>query len=224
MRRTFQDELRDLHIQFYQMGLCVREAVQKSVYSYVNREAEAAKEVIDQDAEINEMEIALETSCIELIALQQPVSSDLRQIIAVMKASADLERIGDHAVSISKAAIRVIEEEKQIEIEQLLEIVGNQVILMLQGVLEAYSRTEEKRAIDIALKDSEIDRLTNQIHVLVRTEMENDPQMSLVASSNMMVAGYLERIGDYVTNLSEWIVYAATGEMTDLNSHMSDRK
>lgn len=224
MRRTFQDELRDLHIQFYQMGLCVREAVQKSVYSYVNREAEAAKEVIGQDAEINEMEIALETSCIELIALQQPVSSDLRQIIAVMKASADLERIGDHAVSISKAAIRVIEEEKQIEIEQLLEIVGNQVILMLQGVLEAYSRTEEKRAIDIALKDSEIDRLTNQIHVLVRTEMENDPQMSLVASSNMMVAGYLERIGDYVTNLSEWIVYAATGEMTDLNSHMSDRK
>src|SRR5690625_2353038 len=118
MRRTFQDELEELHIRFYKMGQMVHEAVHQSVQAFSEQDEELATKGIANDAKINELEETLEKECIELIALQQPVSSDLRKIITVMKASADLERMGDHAVSISKATVRTVGQPKQPEVQE----------------------------------------------------------------------------------------------------------
>jgi len=105
MRRAYDEELEKLHRQFFQMGNRVNEAIYKSIKAFANHDKELAKQVIDEDIKINEMEHQLEHDCIELIALQQPVTADLRKIITVMKACADLERMGDHAVSISKSTL-----------------------------------------------------------------------------------------------------------------------
>ena len=103
LRTQFEEELLNLHNQFYEMGMMVSSAVHKSVKAYINHDKKLAQEVIDRDIEINDMEVKLEKKSFEMIALQQPVTTDLRMIITVMKASSDLERMADHAVSIAKS-------------------------------------------------------------------------------------------------------------------------
>src|SRR5699024_7477391 len=100
MRKPFLEELEELHIQFYHMGLKVHEAVQEAVRAFLTEDLEAAKKVVSNDKEINQREQEIERFSIELIALQQPISSDLRKNVTVMKASVELERIGDHAGSL----------------------------------------------------------------------------------------------------------------------------
>lgn len=117
MRRVFEEELNDLHVHFFEMGKMVNEAIYKSVKAFVNHDKELAQEVINQDVEINKHEVDLEKQCFEMIALQQPVTTDLRKIVTVMKACADLERMGDHAVSIAKSTIRVKGNKRIYEVE-----------------------------------------------------------------------------------------------------------
>jgi len=107
LRTQFEEELLNLHNQFYEMGMLVSSAIHKSVRAYVRHDKAIAQEVIENDLAINNMEVRLEKKSFEMIALQQPVTTDLRMIITVMKASSDLERMGDHAVSIAKSTIRV---------------------------------------------------------------------------------------------------------------------
>ena len=101
MRRLFEDELNELHVRFSEMGMMVNEAIYKSVKAFINHDKQLAREVIADDHKINERETDLERKSFELIALQQPVSTDLRVIVTIMKASSDLERMGDHDVSIA---------------------------------------------------------------------------------------------------------------------------
>ncbi len=117
MRRLFVDELNDLHVRFSEMGMMVNEAIYKSVKAFINHDKALAREVIHEDKHINEREVDLEKRSFELIALQQPVTTDLRVIVTVMKASSDLERMGDHAVSIAKSTIRVKGETRVPQIE-----------------------------------------------------------------------------------------------------------
>ncbi len=118
MRRLFSDELNDLHVRFSEMGMMANEAIFKSVRAFVNHDKDAARAVIADDKHINKREVDLENRSFELIALQQPVTTDLRIIVTVMKASSDLERMGDHAVSIAKSTIRVKGETRVPEIER----------------------------------------------------------------------------------------------------------
>lgn len=107
LRTQFEEELLNLHNQFYEMGMMVSSAVHKSVRAYIKHDKILAQEVIENDININNMETRLEKKSFEMIALQQPVTTDLRMIITVMKASSDLERMADHAVSVAKSTIRV---------------------------------------------------------------------------------------------------------------------
>ena len=106
LRTQFEEELLNLHNQFYEMGMMVSSAVHKSVRAYIKHDKILAQEVIENDININNMETRLEKKSFEMIALQQPVTTDLRMIITVMKASSDLERMADHAVSVAKSTIR----------------------------------------------------------------------------------------------------------------------
>ena len=117
MRRVFEEELESLHAHFLKMGVLVNAAIHKSIDAFVTHDKELAQQVIDEDAAINKLENDLEIECFELIALQQPVTTDLRKIVTVMKTSADLERIGDHAVSIAKSTIKVKGKKHDADIE-----------------------------------------------------------------------------------------------------------
>lgn len=219
MRRVFEEELNDLHIHFFQMGKAVNEAIYKSVKAFVNHDKALAKEVIAGDVAINKDEADLETRCFELIALQQPVTTDLRKIVTIMKASSDLERMGDHAVSIAKSTIRVKGNKRDYEIEAQIAEMSEKVKVMVQDVLQAYVVSDAKLAKKVALKDVEVDNDFKKIYKACIDQMKSDPEIVLGATDYMLIAGFIERIGDYVTNISEWIIYLDTGKMAELNTH-----
>jgi phosphate transport system protein len=152
MRRLFVDELNDLHVRFSEMGMMVNEAIYKSVKAFINHDKALAREVIHEDKHINEREVDLEKRSFELIALQQPVTTDLRVIVTVMKASSDLERMGDHAVSIAKSTIRVKGETRVPQIEEDIAGMAEAVKEMVEQVLDAYVKEDSARARKIALE------------------------------------------------------------------------
>lgn len=219
LRTQFEEELLNLHNQFYEMGMMVSNAVHKSVKSYIKHDKELARSVIDHDIEINDMEVRLEKKSFEMIALQQPVTTDLRMIITVMKASSDLERMADHAVSIAKSTIRVKGETRIPEIEKQISDMSDYVKKMVDNVLIAYVKTNEKDARLIADMDTRINDYYSEIYHEAIKSMQENPATVISGSDYLSVAQYLERIGDYVTNICEWIVYLATGKITELNSN-----
>ncbi|AOA02738.1 MULTISPECIES: phosphate signaling complex protein PhoU [Carnobacterium] len=218
MRRVFEEELNDLHLRFSEMGMMVNEAIYKSVKAFINHDKELASEVIKSDQAINARELDLEKRSFEMIALQQPVTTDLRIIVTVMKASSDLERMADHAVSIAKSTIRVKGNKRIPEIEAEIAEMADKVKVMVEDVLEAYVKNDAKRAKKIAAMDSEVDIYFKKIYKNCIEEMKSNSEIVVGASDYMLVAGYLERIGDYVTNICEWIVYLSTGKVSELNS------
>lgn len=219
MRRAYDEELAMLHRQFSQMGKMVNEAIYKSIKAFANHDKKLAKQVIEEDTKINQLEHDIEQTCVELIALQQPVTADLRKIIMIMKASADLERMGDHAVSISKSTIRVKGNKRKEKIEKKISKAGEKIKSMGNEILDAFIAYDEELAYEIAIKDQEIDALTNEIKHDCIDEMKKDPELVLGATDYMLASTYIERIGDYVTNIAEWIVYFRTGEIQELNTH-----
>ncbi|MGX7173637.1 phosphate signaling complex protein PhoU [Enterococcus ratti] len=217
LRTQFEEELLNLHNQFYEMGMMVSSAVHKSVRAYIKHDKTLAQEVIENDIKINDMETRLEKKSFEMIALQQPVTTDLRMIITVMKASSDLERMADHAVSVAKSTIRVKGQTRIPEIEKEISDMSDYVKKMVDNVLVAYVKTDEKDARTIANMDQRVNDYFNRIYNATIKNMQSDPETVISGTDYLNVASYLERIGDYVTNICEWIVYLATGKITELN-------
>lgn len=219
LRSQFEEDLLNLHNQFYEMGMLVSKAIHRSVRAYVNHDKELAKQVIEHDEEINNLEIQLEKKSFEMIALQQPVTTDLRRIITVMKASSDLERMGDHAVSISKSTILVKGQTRIPEIEKEISDMSDSVKKMVDNVLVAYVKMDQKDAEMIAAMDERVNQHFRDIYDHTIEAMKANPDTVISGTDYLNVAQYLERIGDYVTNICEWIVYLATGKITELNSN-----
>ncbi|HFQ1242587.1 TPA: phosphate signaling complex protein PhoU, partial [Enterococcus faecium] len=212
----------NLHNQFYEMGMMVSSAVHKSVRAYIKHDKILAQEVIENDININNMETRLEKKSFEMIALQQPVTTDLRMIITVMKASSDLERMADHAVSVAKSTIRVKGQTRIPEIEKEISDMSDYVKKMVDNVLVAYVKTDEKDARTIANMDQRVNDYFNRIYNATIKNMQENPETVISGTDYLNVASYLERIGDYVTNICEWIVYLATGKITELNTNHNE--
>ncbi|MGL9785475.1 phosphate transport system regulatory protein PhoU [Enterococcus sp. DIV0837a] len=222
LRTQFEEELLNLHNQFYEMGMMVSSAVHKSVRAYIKHDKILAQEVIENDININNMETRLEKKSFEMIALQQPVTTDLRMIITVMKASSDLERMADHAVSVAKSTIRVKGQTRIPEIEKEISDMSDYVKKMVDNVLVAYVKTDEKDARTIANMDQRVNDYFNRIYNATIKNMQENPETVISGTDYLNVASYLERIGDYVTNICEWIVYLATGKITELNTNYNE--
>lgn len=224
LRSQFEEDLLNLHNQFYEMGMMVSKAIHKSVNSYIKHDKELAKEVIERDEQVNELEVELEKKSFEMIALQQPVTTDLRRIITVMKASSDLERMGDHAVSIAKSTIRVKGQVRIAEIEKEISEMSDYVKKMVDNVLIAYVKTDKKDAQMIAKMDERVNEYYETIYYNTIKAMQENPETVISGTDYLSVAQYLERIGDYVTNICEWIVYLATGKISELNTNRNEMK
>ncbi|MGO2082389.1 phosphate signaling complex protein PhoU [Vagococcus sp.] len=216
LRTQFEKDLKKLHDKFYVMGKDVSRAINKSVNSFIDHDKDLAKEVIAGDVSINQKEQDLEKKSFEMIALQQPVTTDLRSIVTIMKASSDLERMADHAVAIAKSTIRVKGNKRVLEIEKEISEMADEVTKMVDEVLVAYINTDEQRAIEIATSDRNINEYFKSIYRHSIEAMQENPDTVIVGADYLQVAGYLERIGDYVTNVCEWIVYLKTGKISEL--------
>lgn len=216
LRTQFEEELNKLHNQFYSMGTEVLAQLNKTVRAFVSHDRDLAKEVIEEDDLINEFETKLEKKSLEIIALQQPVSNDLRTVITVLKASSDIERIGDHASSIAKATIRMKGEERLPIVEEQINQMGKAVKRMVEDALNAYITADEAKAYEIAANDEIIDNYFRDIQALAVEEIRKTPDAVFAGKEYFQVLMYLERIGDYARNLCEWIVYLKTGKIIEL--------
>lgn len=222
LRTQFEEDLQSLHTQFSTMAQEVSDAVYKSVKAFIKHDKEIAYNVIENDVKINELEVQLEKKSLEMIALQQPVTTDLRIIITVMKASSDLERMGDHAVSIAKSTIRVKGNERILEVEEKISDMADAVKIMVDSVKDAYINGDLEQAKAIAQSDAKVNEYFNEIYDMCIKEMKENPETIVGGTDYLQVAGFLERIGDYVTNICEWIVYLKTGKILELNSNRDD--
>ena len=217
LRSQFEEDLTKLHDKFEKMGQDVNIAISKSVMAFIDHDKSLAKEVIAEDDKINAKEQDLEKKSFEMIALQQPVTLDLRKIVTIMKASSDLERMGDHAVSIAKSTIRVKGNKRVLEIENEISEMATHVMAMVSEVLVAYINTDSQKAIEIAISDKVTNEYFKSIYRHSIRAMQENPETVIVGADYLQVAGYLERIGDYVTNICEWIVYLTTGKIEELD-------
>lgn len=215
-RKIFEDRLQELHETLLKMGLLVEEAIFKSVHSLVEKDSKQALEVVENDPKINDYEIEIEKKCFELIATQQPVGTDLRKIGTMLKVVTDLERMADHAVSIAKITIRL---ENEIYLKPLIDIpqMAECVKEMVHEVLEAYISLDEDTAVEVSERDDIVDRYFSKIVLDLVEEMKQNQSQVRQASHLLLAAQHLERIGDYVTNICEWIVYLKTGSIVELN-------
>ncbi len=215
-RRSFDSELEHLHKTLVTMATLVEENIYHSVKSLVEKDDQLAKRVTEKDELINSLELEIEMGCFRIIALQQPVGSDLRKIATMLKISGDLERMGDYATSISKTTIRLKGEKyvkPLIDIPEMARIVKE----MVRDALNAYISGDEEEAIRIAQRDDEVDRFYTIIFDDLLAVMKHDTMNIHQGSHLLLVAQFLERVADHVTNICEWIVYMKTGEIRALN-------
>lgn len=215
-RATFHEELERLKELISEMAEMCQTALRKACDSLVERDPIKAKEVIEGDKVLDQMEHELEEKCMLLLALQQPMAVDLRVIGGTLKLITDLERIGDLAVVMCRASIRLTEVavlKPLVDIPQMFNIAGD----MLGKAILAF-RTGDRTSLDgIPEMDDTLDHLYNQIFRELLTYMMEDPQKISQGAQLLFVAKNLERIGDHVTNISEKLIYILTGERVNLN-------
>lgn len=217
LRSQFEDELEKLHNQFYAMGNEVLGQINKTVQAFISHDRELAKEVIEADAKINNFELKLEQKSLEIIALQQPVSTDLRTVITVLKATSDVERMGDHAASVAEATIRMKGEIRIKAVEEEIKKMGREVRHLVEAVLELYlNGGDVEKAYEIAAHDEIVNNYFVSIQALATEEIKKNPEAIMAGRDYFQVLNYLERIGDYAKNICEWVVYLHTGQITEL--------
>lgn len=214
-RAIFERHLHELQNNVLEMGKMVETAIYRSMDALKNRDLVLARQVIENDKLINKKRFEIEEKCIQLIATQQPMASDLRIIIAVLNIIVDLERIGDHAEGIAKIVIMIGDQpplKPLIDLPRMAEKTGS----MLRRMLEAFVNRDAVTAKKICNEDDEVDDLYNQIFRELLTFMAEDPKTITRATRLIWVAHNLERSADRVTNIGERTVYVVTGTIEEL--------
>lgn len=216
LRSQFEEDLEKLHNQFYAMGQEVLSQINRTVRAFVTHDRDLAKEVIEDYAEVNEYEVKLEKKSFEMIALQQPVSQDLRTVLTVLKAVSDVERMGDHAVAIAQATIRMKGEERIPAVEEEIKKMGREVKSVVEAALDLYLNGSVDDAYRVASMDEQINHYFETIRDLATEEIKKNPEAIVTGRDYFQVISYLERIGDYAKNICEWVVYFETGKIVEL--------
>ncbi|CAM3728160.1 phosphate signaling complex protein PhoU [Marinicrinis lubricantis] len=216
-RQLFDAHLNELREALIDMGKMVEQAIIDSVASLKNSNEELAKQVIDHDVKINQMEEKIDEIGTTLIATQQPVAKDLRRILIAFRMASDLERMGDLAVDISKATLRLNQQSLMkplVDIPRMAEIVQ----MMTNESIRSYVEENVDLAYKMARMDDEVDHLHSQILREMFGYMADNPQLINQAQLLSFVSRYLERMADHATNIGENVVYLVQGKRPDLNS------
>jgi len=211
IRQNFEQELEMVRQDLVRMGQVVRDSIKDAVTALAKRDKALAQQVMDGDDIIDAMQVDIEDRCIALIALQQPVATDLRILGTGLKITTDLERIGDHAFDIAKIVLLIGDEpliKPLVDIPRMAEMAQS----MLNDSLQAYLKLDIQLAGKVCHDDDMVDQLYNQVFRELLTYMLADPQKINQATQLIFVARYLERIADHSTNVAEWVIYLVTGE------------
>lgn len=216
-RETFDRQISHLEDEILLLGSMVEQSVMDSVSAFKSRDIETAHEIYEEDSVINEKRFAIENAILILIATQQPIARDLRQLAAMMEVITDLERMGDYAKGISKVTIKLNDFQVAIpmhDIEQMAEL----SVSMLHRALGAFINADQYEASRIPLEDDKVDDLYNQAYRKIIKTMISNPDTIDITNLLLWVIHNLERLADRVTNICERTVFVSTGELLEFDS------
>lgn len=206
----FRQEISSLKERLLKLAGMAEEAIHRAVQAFLSRDRELARRVIRGDKEINDLEEAIDSECVRLIALYQPVAADLREIMAADHIIAELERIGDLAVNIAEEALS-LEPPGGRDFHPEMGRLAEMVLAMVRQSLTAYVEHNPALAREVCRADNEVDELHRRLTQEVLKEMVADEVIGF-GEAQISVARHLERVGDHATNIAEQVVYAAEGE------------
>jgi phosphate transport system protein len=209
---VFDEELMRLKEKVLKIGAMVEEAIKNSVRALVERDSELARSVIAKDHQVNALDVEIDEEAIRLVALRQPKASDLRFITTAMKITTDLERMGDLAVNIAERALELNEEailKPYIDIPRMAEVARG----MTRDSLDAFVSRDERLAMDVIMRDDEVDDLKHEVLKELAFFMSQDPSTVSRAMKISFVAQYLERFADHATNIAEMVIYLVRGKI-----------
>lgn len=217
IRATFHRRLRGIQEDILAMGGMVEKAINRSILALKQRDLAMAHQIIADDLQINEKRFDIEEKCIQLIATQQPMASDLRIIICVLNIITELERIGDYAVGTAKIVV-MIGDEPPLKPLIDLPLMAEKTIEMLRRSLNAFIDRDAEAARKISAEDDVVDNLYSQVFRELLTYMAEDPKTITRATRLIWVAHNLERSADRVTNICERVVFVVTGKMEEIGA------
>jgi len=217
IRTVFHKRLREIQDDVLVMGGMATKAIQRSIEALKTRDLDLARQIIADDQNINHKRFEIEERCIELIATQQPMASDLRIILAVLNIIIEVERIGDYAEGIAKITVLIGDEPP---LKPLIDIprMAEQTVHMLKGSLDAFVSRDAEAAEKISAEDDLVDDLYDQVFRELLTFMMEDPKTITRATRLVWVAHNLERAADRATNICERVVFVVTGKMKEMGA------
>jgi phosphate transport system protein len=208
MQRHFEEQIDALKRDLLLMSGRTEAIIRKALEALMSRDTTLAEQVFADDTAIDRMEIDIEEACIQLLALQQPLASDLRLITSALKISNDLERVGDHAVNIAGCAKQLA---GKAPVKPLADLptLTEKSIGMLRDALDAFVRGDAEAARQLVRRDDEVDALNRQMFAELMRRMIADPQQVERSMTLVLVGRNLERIADLATNVAEEVVFIA---------------
>ena len=215
-RARFDQELREVEDNILRLGRLVDVAIDQSIQCLANRDMDLAHQMVENDANINDLRYKIEVECLTVTALHQPLAGDLRSLVAALIIVSELERMADHAAGIARIVLRMGDESL---LKPLIDMprMAQTCRQMLSKALKSYEESDVELARQVAAQDDEIDALYTQIFRELLSFMIEDPHTIGKALYLLFAAHNYERIGDRITNIAERVIFMASGEITELN-------
>ncbi|HKZ82544.1 MAG TPA: phosphate signaling complex protein PhoU [Anaerolineae bacterium] len=215
-RTALDRDLRAVQDDMLRLGSLIDSAIDRALQALANRDFNLARQIIADDAQVNDLRFQIEEACFVAIATQQPAARDLRVLVAAMNIVSDLERMADHAAGIAEIVLRMGDEPL---LKPLIDMprMAAEARDMLRHALDAYVRQDAELARSVAVRDDVIDGLYKQIFRELLSFMLEDPRTTTRALYLLFSAHNLERIGDHITNIAERVIFMASGIMKELN-------
>jgi len=210
MREYFDTELANLNNQLIGMGTLVESAIKNAVEIIANNSAELLDKAREQEELINTSERKIQNHCIRLLLHQAPVANDLREVSSALKMITDLERIGDQAIDIAEVSQYIKSRNNVINVTHIDEM-ANQASKMVTLAIDAFVKKDFDLAKKVGQSDDVIDELFDKVKKETVEIIQRDKALGEEAIDLMMIAKYLERIGDHAVNIAEWVAFSITG-------------
>lgn len=220
---AFDDELAAVEKLITEMGGQVESQLDKAITGLVDFDTDKAKSVVKDDKEIDLLELEVAKKATRIFALRQPMAADLRAIVAALKISSNLERMGDYAKNISKRTITLSKVPLIKATGKSVKRMGVLVEKMIQDVLDAYVDRDENKALSVREQDQEVDLLHTSLFREILTYMMEDPSNITACTHLLFIAKNIERIGDHATNIAEQVYYIKTGKFVEEDREKADK-
>jgi len=208
--KSFDDQLTELSQTIARMGGLAESQLSSSMDALVKRDSDLASRVLHADNRLDDMESEIEHMAVRLLALRQPVASDLREVIAAFKMASDTERIGDYAVNVAKRAL-ALNQLPPLPAMSAVPRMARLVQSIVKDTFDAYVERDADKALDVWHRDAEVDEIYTSLFRELLTYMMEDPRSITPGTHLLFIAKNIERIGDHATNIAETIYYLVTG-------------